>query len=117
LSIQTPFVFKLSIVKSVSDIDTIKKLLDPGRILVSEFLLYSYLVDRPRKTICKHITFWPINLDLEIDYEFKNLPDNVVVVSFHRGLLSRLNNHQIMYLNEHLESIGLKNKLTNIVDL
>jgi len=117
LSIQTPFVFKLSVIKTVSDIDTIKQLLDPASHMPSEFLLYSYLVDNPQKTKYKHQTYWPQDSNLEMDNQFKNLSDNIVVLGLHRKFLKKLNNHQITYINEYLESLGLENKLKNTIDL
>lgn len=115
LSVQTPFKIQKSILDKLDNIDSaIKRFnLKPLDTLHSEFLFYSYLLDRPLpQTGCLHKTLWKIshiNGDLldALKYEFER---GWLCLGIHRDFLSSLHEMDLNKINEFLDYLDLNFK-------
>ena len=120
LSLQTPFVIKLDYIKKLGNIEDFIQWFDQTsqKIMHSEFLLYSYLVDEyiwKHKKNNNHITLWPSDPELSRDYLSNIDRSDVKVFGFHRLYLEKIRdnpNDCIGVINDWLNSHGFKNRIS-----
>jgi hypothetical protein len=118
LSLQTPFVFEIGVIRSLGDIDSFAKKFNYMPVMASEFLYYSYLVRnqlRGYNPRCLHKTVWPTDYNKEWKFDLENLHQEnpkAHVLGLHRSFLMLLSDLDLDIIHTWLESKGLSSRLT-----
>jgi hypothetical protein len=119
LSVQTPFMFHKSYLDKLDDVESAMRFFNSKdlKTLHSEFLFYSYLLDKPLpSTGEQHKTFWknitPNNDLFETLIEEYN--KGFLVFGLHRDFIRSLDKTKIMKIDQFFEFLGLQFRFTNV---
>jgi len=116
---ETPFVFKIDILKKISNMQQVFTDLYWNNGIGNECILYSYLIrDQLPDTLLppKHLTWWRCNKPIT-NQELIDIDSNreLLVFGIHREFIQEADMHSIQLLNEWLNSLGLTTKIDDSV--
>lgn len=118
LAMSTPFVFDISLMKQIPNIDEIVFWINNHPTKPCEFLFYSTLAQHTGLFAANtfvpsnmHITFWPTSPAPATYLTAQEWTNDITVSGLHRDYLLKLNHNDIDQLNQWLSTLGFTNNI------